>query len=193
MYSVFGRKVRLDEPIASHEDNYIIIPKSTYELANDPDTAWVLVEIIVNWVDNSFAKNGGNGNNIPLRALQLYCANHYYSFVQNGGHRDFIKASAHKAGQVWPFILAGLLAMNAKEHANIFQEMADWVSRNVDEAVDIEKDGEHLLELFVFDGKFEALEINSPFCFFANEWISQWSELKIMDDIEFRKEMALEV
>ncbi len=191
MYSVFGRLPRLEEPIASHEDDHIIIPKGTYELAKDPDTAWVLVEIIVNWVDNCFAKNGGNINKIPLCALQLYCANHYYSYVQLGGHRDFIKASAHKAGQIWPFILAGLLAMNAKEHAIIFQEMADWVSRNVDEAVDIEKDGEHLLELFVLDGKFESVDINFPFCQFASEWIATWPELKLMDDDEFLKEMAI--
>lgn len=188
MHSALDKALECCEPIAAHERNYIIIPKSTFELSVSPENSWVLIEIIVNWVENSFEKSDEFYENIPTRALQLYFANHYYSLVQIEGHRNFLISSSNCAGQLWPYILAGLLTMGAHEHAYLFQEMADWASNNPKEVAKLTDDDTHFELLSSLDKKFENIEGTNPFNEYASIWINSWPELMIMDDDEFKKE-----
>jgi hypothetical protein len=163
----------------------LLIPYSTYLLSQDEDTAWALVEVIVNWVDHEYSISNNRNNSIPLCAVQLYCANHYYCHVRDLGHKGFIKETTNKAGQIWPFVLAGLMNMKADNFVSIFREMADWVSQNIDVAAAIENNDESIIELLSLDAKFELAHMQSPFHSLATNWIKQWSDIEIISDEDF--------
>lgn len=183
MYETFG--VQNHQPIEAFEiiqNGKIPVAKSTLYLADDSNTAWALIEEIVNWTNQQFAKNNGAFGDIPICALQLYCVSHYYHFVRDIGHEGFVKATYNKSDEIWPYVLAGFINMNAIDYIDIFQQMVDWTARNIDGNINIENSMAFYDELDSLDNKFEALNTITPFSNIATKWVKTWDNVEIIPD-----------
>ncbi len=179
MYAIFGRTPKDMSNILLEDSDKIRVRLSTYALLADPENSWALIETVINWIDSRFAQNIDR-DSIPVCALQLYCANHYYSMVKIDGHASFLSQTLHKAREIWPFVLAGLMSMGASRHARLFQKMSDWVSINPGLAIDGElSDNEEVKEL---DELFAKLDDQNAYNILATKWIESWPNFEIIDD-----------
>ncbi len=183
MYEIFG--VQNYNPSEINNDcpnGKIPIKQSTLFLAQNSVSAWALIEEIINWTNKEFAKSNGQSTDIPICALQLYCASHYYYYVRDMGHIAFVKATIAKSDEIWPYVLAGLLNMNAVEYIEVFQQMVDWVARNFDEDKTEENAIPYFEELDLLNYKFEGLNLIKPYCETATKWIKTWDNIEIIPD-----------
>lgn len=179
MYTVFGRTPKNFANILLEDNDKIRVRLSTYGILADPENSWALIETVINWVDCRFVQNQSE-DTIPVQALQLYCANHYYSMVKIEGHASFLYQTIHKAREVWPFVLAGLMAMGATRHARLFQKMADWVAINPEAA--ISNDNEANSEMTNLDENFAKIDDQNAFNILATKWIETWPNFEVIDD-----------
>lgn len=179
MYTIFGRTPNDLSNILLEDNDKIRVRLSTYGLLASPENSWALIETVINWVDCRFVQNKSE-EKIPVQALQLYCANHYYSMVKTDGHAEFLIQTIHRAREVWPFVLAGLMAMGASRHARLFQKMADWVSIHPELALGDENfENSDVQEL---DQIFAKLDDQNAFNILATRWIETWPNFEIIDD-----------
>lgn len=183
MYEIFGvQNYNPLETICDSANGMIPISQSTLYLSENSISAWALIEEIINWTNQQFTKSNGQYGDIPVNALQLYCASHYYYYVSDLGHESFLKATINKADEIWPYILAGFLNMNAKEYIEVFQQMVDWSARNIDDSNAIENSMAFFEELEVLDYKFEALNLMTPYCEITTNWVKTWDNIEIIPD-----------
>lgn len=183
MYEVFGvQNYNTSEIMYDVASGNIPVAQSTLYLSENSVSAWVLIEEIINWTNRKFTKSNGHNDGIPISALQLYCASHYYYYIRGVGHNAFIKATYNKSDEIWPYVLAGFLNMGAIEYIEVFQQMVDWAARNIDDDSNIENSMAFTEELESLDYKFEALNLMNPYCEIATKWIKTWDNIEIIPD-----------
>lgn len=183
--ALFGRR---KQPPAGNSPMPIILSDSSFNESEYRDDD--IVQGVVNYVNAMFDSGLYRRHELPSLALQAYHADFYLAQVNNGGHSQFIHNSGHKAKHIFADALAGLSAMGAATQAGLLQEMIAWVDGNPTAASEQTGfSGGRAPFLDSLDDRLYAAEKADPISRRAAEWISNWPDLRKVDDWSWATEM----
>jgi hypothetical protein len=181
----FGKR---KQPPSDNPLMRVIVPESAFEQSEYRD--YEIVQTVVDYVNVMLDRGLYHRHELPQFALQAYYADYYLAQVNNGGHSQFIHNSGRKAKQIFADALAGLTAMGATAQAGLLQEMIAWFDANP--AIANEQtgfSGGRAPFLDGLDDRFYDAEKIDPISRRAAEWISQWSDLRKVDDSSWAAEI----
>jgi hypothetical protein len=182
----------VEKPPPSDEATFgtVIVRRSVASRAKDPSHAHEVVQEIVAFVNAVSGEGLYERSEIPASALQAYHADFYLAQVNNGGHSQFIANSGRNLAHVLSDVRAGLVAMQAKAHLSVFEQMAAWVAQNPDEVPkQTGFEGGRAPHLDRLDKQFYEAERASPMAPQSARWIASWPELKLVDDADYAEAM----
>ncbi len=126
---------------------------------------------------------------ITPEALKSYYVDYYLAQVLNGGFSQFIH-NIGCDGQIIEFVQEGLVDMQAKEHAALFEKSLGIIERLSEEELDRFLDSEFFGEnaerdaLNEFNDEFYALNQRDDLIEYNSRWLKQHPKLKALDEGE---------
>jgi len=126
---------------------------------------------------------------VSVEALYSYFVDYYLAQVNNGGFSQFVYNTGWDAFMV-KHVREGLNAMNAKQHANLFEKSANLIDQFTVEQLEQFLEGQYFGEneqrdiLNNFDDQFYELNDIEDLIEINSQWLKQHSKLQVVDENE---------
>ena len=158
----------------------IVVPQSSYTTADE----YALLQANVNFVNTMLNDGACVLDELPRNALLSYHVDYYMSQVLNGGLGQFVGNSGWKP-HIVADCLAGLKAMGADEHFDVFRRLKGFLDINHDRAryvADGRGFGDIHPTIVEFEDEFDASGGGVAIRDANAEWLKRLPELKVVPD-----------
>lgn len=128
-------------------------------------------------------------DDVSVAALQSYHVDYYLAQVENGGFSQFVYNTGWDA-KIVGWVRDGLSAMQAKQHAALFEKSAAILSQFTPEQLAQYLEGEYFGEnhqrtiLSQFDDAFYSLNEREDLIEINSQWLKKHPQLKVLDEAE---------
>jgi hypothetical protein len=198
---VFGKRktpvasaatTRSEPPMGVGTFSTVIVPRSAFEAARDPQQAHRLVKALVDFVNAMTGQGLYTRDELLPKAAQAFHADYYLAQVHNGGHGQFIHNSMGNVDFALADVHAALTAIQTEPYTSIGARLiADCAARRdpVTRKIDLsQREPDVLSEL---DHEFYKADRESPFRNVLGRWIATWPELRPVEDADYPEAMRL--
>jgi hypothetical protein len=170
----------------------VIVPRSAFEAARQPDQAHRLVQALVTFVNAMTGQGLYTRDELLPKATQAFHADYYLAQVNNGGHGQFIHNSMANIDYALTDVRAALAAIQTEPYTSIGERLiADVAARRdpVTRKIDLSMREPDVLS--ALDHEFYAADKEKPFSNLLAGWIAGWPELRAVDDADYPEAIRL--
>lgn len=128
-------------------------------------------------------------DDVSVAALQSYHVDYYLAQVENGGFSQFVYNTRWDS-KIVGWVRDGLIAMQAKKHAALFEKSAAILNQFTPEQLAQYLEGEYFGEnhqrdsLSQFDDAFYNLNEREDLIEINSQWLKKHPQLKVLDEAE---------
>jgi hypothetical protein len=165
----------------------VIVPRSAYEAAKDPNRAGALATAVVRFANAMTGQGLYTRDELLPKVIQAFHADYYLAQVNNGGHGQFIHNSFANFDYALADVRAAMTTIGTEPYASIVEQLIaecavrrDPVTRKIDLSIREQPD-----VLSVLDREFYAADKAVPFQKMLGRWIATWPELRAVEDADF--------
>jgi hypothetical protein len=174
----------------------VIVPRSAFEAARDPQQAHRLAQAVVQFVNMMTREGLYTRDELLPKATQAFHADFYLAQVNNGGHAQFIQNSHNNADFALADVQAALKAIQVEPYAAIVEQLVAFAAERRDPAtgkIDVQRRKGEPDVLDEIDKQFYAADKAAPFRNLLGGWIASWPELRPVDDADYPEAMRLSI
>jgi hypothetical protein len=173
----------------------VIVPRSAFEAARDPQQAHNLVQAVAKFVHTMMGQGLYTRDELLPKATHAFLAGYYLSQVNHGGHREFIHNNFVNIDLSLSDLRAALAAIGTEPYRSIAERLIAWCGERRDPVthkIDLSNRGQSDF-LGDLDREFTAADKASPLNNLLAGWIAAWPELRVVDDADYPEALRLSV
>jgi hypothetical protein len=173
----------------------VIVPRSAFEAAREPQQAHNLVQAVAKFVHTMMGQGLYTRDELLPKATHAFLAGYYLSQVNHGGHREFIHNNFVNIDLSLSDLRAALAAIGTEPYRSIAERLIAWCGERRDPVthkIDLSNRGQSDF-LGDLDREFTAADKASPLNNLLAGWIAAWPELRVVDDADYPEALRLSV